>query len=364
MKASIVREFGAGFELTNLDIAAPLGREVLVDVRASGLCHSDITAATRPVMGSQPPMVLGHEAAGVVSAVGPDVSDVAVGDHVVACLVRFCGTCRPCAQGRTTLCLSPSFTDRPGMQPPRLSENGKPVTQGLSVGGFAQQILVHENQVARIPHEMPWPQAALLGCGVVTGAGAVLNTAAVRSGDTVVVIGAGGVGLNAVNGAVTAEAETIVAIDIADEKLDLARRFGATHLVNSGRVDAVDAVRAIASAGADAVFDFVGVPAVTQDALRMVAPGGGLYLAGLADPTAAITVSSAEMLSMKRHIVGVFMGDTDLKRDIPRYARLYLEGRLELDALVSREISLADVQAGYGLLTDPSIARVVITDFS
>ncbi|MDF2989892.1 MAG: putative zinc-containing alcohol dehydrogenase [Microbacterium sp.] len=363
MKASIVREFGKGFELADVDIAAPIGREVLVEVRASGLCHSDELAATHP-LGYEPPMVLGHEVAGVVTAVGPDVTQVAVGDHVVGCLVQYCGTCRRCLEGKPTLCVNPAFTERRADEAPRLSENGTPVAQGMALGGFAQQILVHEHQLAVVPDEIPWPQAALLGCGVVTGAGAVLNSANVQASDTVVIIGTGGVGLNAINGAVTAGVATIIAIDIADEKLERARTFGATHLINSTKEDPVAAVLAITGVGADAVFDFVGLGPVTQQALQMVAPGGGLYLIGVLDPTATLSISPVELLSAKRHVEGVYMGSTTAKRDIPLYARLYLEGRFELDALVSKEISLAEVNEGYASLKNPEIARVVITDLS
>ena len=188
MKASVVRGFGQGFELADIDIAMPIGCEVLVDVRASGLCHSDESASTRP-LGGEPPMVLGYEVAGIVAAIGPDVTEVKVGDHVVGCLVRNCGSCKRCAAGKPTLCLNPGFTERGSEQPLRLTESGTPVAQGLGVGGFAQQVLLHEHQIAVIPDELPWPQAALLGCGVITGAGAVLNTANVQPSDVVVVIG-------------------------------------------------------------------------------------------------------------------------------------------------------------------------------
>jgi S-(hydroxymethyl)glutathione dehydrogenase/alcohol dehydrogenase len=309
-------------------------------------------------------MVLGHEAAGVVTKVGPGVTQFQVGDHVVACLVQYCGLCANCIAGKTTICLDPDATLRGEGEAPRITENGTPVAQGMAIGGFAQQILLHENQLAPVPEEMPWPQAALLGCGVVTGAGAVLNTANVQPSDTVVVIGLGGVGLNAINGAVTAGAATIIAVDIADDKLDRAKSFGATHVINSAQADPVAEVRAITGVGADAVFDFVGIAQVTEQALEMVAPGGGLYLIGVLDPTAALSISSIGMLTGKKRIEGVYMGSTNAKRDIPLYARLYLEGRFELDSLVSKEISLSEINEGYASLKDPKIARVVVTDLS
>ncbi|MBL3700919.1 zinc-binding dehydrogenase [Leucobacter luti] len=363
MKASLVREFGKGFEIADVDIAAPVGREVLVEVKASGLCHSDELAANHD-LGYTPPMLLGHEVAGVVTQLGPDVTQFAVGDHVVGCLVQYCGACDKCLQGKVSLCLNPGATVRAEGEAPRLTENGAPVAQGMGLGGFAQQVLVHENQLAAVPEEMPWPQAALLGCGVVTGAGAVLNTANVQPSDTVVVIGLGGVGLNAINGAITAGAATIIAIDIADDKLDRAKEFGATHVINSKTSDPVAEVLAITGNGADAVFDFVGVGPVTEQGLKMVAPGGGLFLIGVLDPSATIPVSSIDMLTNRRRIEGVYMGSTTAKRDIPLFAKLYLEGRFELDSLVSKEISLSEINEGYASLKDPKIARVVVTDLS
>lgn len=363
MKASIVRTFGAGFELADVEVAQPIGREVLVDVKASGLCHSDELAANYP-LGYEPPMVLGHEAAGIVAAIGPDVTQFEVGDHVVGCLVQYCGTCERCLAGRVSLCTNPAATLRGEGDAPRLSENGNPVAQGMGVGGFAEQILVHEHQLAAVPKEIPFPQASLLGCGVVTGAGAVLNTANAQASDTVVIVGLGGVGLNAVNGAVTAGVSTIIAIDLKDEKLELARKFGATHTINSSSEDALARVLEITGAGADHVFDFVGLGAVTKQALEMVAPGGGLYLIGALDPTTTLEVSTVELLTAKRKIEGVYMGSTTAKRDIPLFAKLYLEGRFELDSLVSSEIKLSEIEQGYASLKDPSIARVVVTDFS
>lgn len=363
MKASVVRELGKGFELADIEIAAPTGREVLIEVKASGLCHSDELAANHD-LGYAPPMVLGHEVAGLVTEIGPNVTQFAVGDHVVGCLVQTCGACVKCIAGMGTLCTNPNSTLRGEGEAPRLTENGATVAQGMGLGGFAQQVLVHENQLAQVPEEMPWPQAALLGCGVVTGAGAVLNTADVQPSDAVVVIGLGGVGLNAINGAVTAGAATIIAIDIADDKLDTAKTFGATHVINSKTSDPVAEVIAITGIGADAVFDFVGVGPVTAQGLQMVAPGGGLYLIGVLDPTATIQLSSIDMLTNKRRVEGVYMGSTTAKRDIPLYAKLYLEGRFELDSLVSKEISLGEINEGYASLKDPKIARVVITDLS
>lgn len=360
MKATLVREFGAGFVTEDVQISAPIGREVLVDVKASGLCHTDLTAS-RNNIGYEPPMVLGHEVAGVVAAVGPDVADLAVGDHVVGCLVQSCGHCEACLTGRTFQCEHPEETLRHEGQGSRITKGDEVIYQAFGLGGFAQQALIHENQLVKVSDEIPFPQAALLGCGVVTGAGAVINTANTQAGDAVVIIGAGGVGLNAITGAIVAGASTIIAVDVADDKLEKAKRFGATHTINSTKVDAVAEVMKITGRGADSAFDFVGIPAVTASGLDMIRPGGGLYLIGIIDPSATLPLLTIGLIGTQKRIQGVYMGSTTPKHDIPLYADLYLQGRFNLDDLMSREIALDQVEAGYDLLKDPEVTRVVIT---
>src|ERR1700681_3747588 len=212
MKALVLNAIGRGFDFEDVDIATPIGREVLVDVQASGLCHTDLLFATHDFVPT--PSVLGHEVAGIVAAVGPDVVQLRVGDHVVGSLAQSCGACARCLSGRPFQCIHPESTLRRPSDAPRLSRNGTGLFQGFGLGGFAERALVHENQLAVVPKELPFAQAALLGCGVVTGAGSVLNTANVSAGDTVVIVGAGGVGLNAVSGARIAGASRIVVIDI------------------------------------------------------------------------------------------------------------------------------------------------------
>lgn len=362
MKASVVKEFGAGFVYEDVEISTPTGAEVLIEVKASGLCHSDLTASKHN-LGYDVPVVFGHEVAGVVTEIGPQVTEFKVGDHVVGCLVQFCGKCVRCLSGRVTHCDNPAATLRNANDPSRLSFGDVPASQGMGLGGFAEQALIHENQLVKIDDRMPFPQAALLGCGVVTGAGAVINTASVQAGESVAVIGVGGVGLNAINGAVVAGASTIIAIDIADDKLEKARRFGATHVINSTKEDPVARVREITGGGADAVFDVVGHPAVSAQGLEMVGKGGGLYLIGIGSPDTSLQVSNLAMLTDQKRVQGVYMGSSNHKRDIPMYAKLYLEGRFNLDDLISKEISLSEVQEGYEALHDSSITRVVITRF-
>lgn len=364
MKAAVVREFGGGFHTEDVTLADPLGREVLVDVQASGLCHSD-ELASQTNLGSDVPAVFGHEVAGIVRAVGPEVTDLVVGDHVVACVVQYCGACVRCLSGKVYLCEHPEATERHPQQSARITDaDGNPLTQGMSLGGFAEYALIHENQLARIPTDIPFPQAALLGCGVVTGAGAVINTADVQAGDTIAIIGTGGVGINAISGALIAGAATIIAIDVADDKLDTARAFGATHTVNSTATDAAEAVAEITGGrGADHVFDFVGIQAVTESAVRMAGKGAGVYLIGVLNPSTAVQIPSFEMIINQRRIQGVTMGSTTPKRDIPMIAELYRQGRYKLDELISKEISIDEIEAGYASLKDPKINRVVITSF-
>lgn len=361
MKAVVVNAVNAGFDVEEVQIAAPIGGEVLIEVKASGLCHSDLTIATND-LGFPMPAVFGHELAGVVTAVGPTVTGIAVGDHVVGSLIQSCGKCRRCMAGRSYNCLHPEATLRTAEEEPRLSRDGQPVAQGFGLAGFAQQALVHENQLVVLPKEVPWAQAALLGCGVVTGAGAVLNTANVQAGDSVVIIGAGGVGLNAVNGALVAGASRIIVIDLNDTKLETAKKFGATDVINSSTIDPVEAVLAL-TGGADHVFDFVGFQSVTEQGLKMLGIGGGLYLIGLGKGGTQFTVDSFDALNGQKRVQGVYMGSSTLQRDIPLYAELYLQGRFNLDDLVSKEISLDEVNEGYAALKDPAINRVVITSF-
>jgi S-(hydroxymethyl)glutathione dehydrogenase/alcohol dehydrogenase len=235
--------------------------------------------------------------------------------------------------------------------------------QGFGLGGFAEQALIHENQLVVVTKEIPFAQAALLGCGGVTGAGSVLNTANVSAGESVVIFGAGGVGLNAISGARIAGASRIVAIDIQEKRLDAARRFGATDLINSTKSKPVEAVRALLPRGADHVFDFVGLKLVAEQGLAMLGTGGGLYLVGVAKPEVDITVNIFDAIGHQKRVLGVNFGSTNAKRDIPMYAELYLQGRMNLDDLVSKQISLREVNDGYEALKDGSLNRVVVTSF-
>jgi S-(hydroxymethyl)glutathione dehydrogenase / alcohol dehydrogenase len=361
MKALVVNALGHGFDLEDIDIAAPMGREVLIDVQASGLCHTDLLFATHDIVPT--PAVLGHEMSGIVAEVGADVTQFRVGDHIVGSLAQSCGWCARCQTGRSFQCQHPESTLRRPTDAPRLSRHGVGLFQGLGLGGFAERVLVHENQLALLPKDMPFAQAALLGCGVVTGAGAVLNTADVRAGDTVVIFGAGGVGLNAISGARIAGASRIVVVDIQPKRLQAAERFGATDIINSTEAEPVEAVRGLLPRGADHVFDFVGLKAVAEQGLAMLGVGGGLYLVGVSKPEVVLDVNIFNAIGGQKRVQGVNFGSTNFKRDIPMFADLYLQGRMNLDDLVSKRIALRDVNDGYAALKDGSFNRVVVTSF-
>ena len=361
MKALVLNSIGRGFDFEDVEIATPIGREVLVNVQASGLCHTDLLFATHDIV--RTPAVLGHEVAGIVAAVGLDVAHIRLGDHVVGSLAQSCGACARCLSGRPFQCKYPESTLRRPTDAPRLSRNSIGLFQGFGLGGFAERALIHENQLAVVPKELPFPQAALLGCGVVTGAGSVLNTARVSTGDTVVIFGAGGVGLNAVSGARMAGASRIVVIDIQSKRLEEAKRFGATDVIDSTKTKPVEAVRDLLPGGADHVFDFVGQKAVAEQGLAILGVGGGLYLVGVARPDVDIGVNIFNAIAGQTRVQGVNFGSTNAKRDIPMYAELYLQGRMNLDDLVSRKISLREVNEGYAALKDGLLTRVVVTSF-
>lgn len=362
MKALVLNAIGHGFELENVDIAEPIGREVLIEVKASGLCHTDLLFATHSFVPT--PAVLGHEVAGVVVAIGPEVTQFKVGDHVVGSLAQTCGTCARCLSGFSFQCIHPESTLRKSNESPRLTRNGVGLYQGFGLGGFAERALIHENQLVVVPKSLPFAQASLLGCGVVTGAGSILNTANVKAGESVVIFGPGGVGLNAVSGARIAGASRIIVIDIQEKRLAAARRFGATDVIDSTKANPVEVVKELLQGGADHVFDFVGLNTVTDQALSMLAVGGGLYLVGVAKPDTNISMNIVSAIGGQKHVHGVNYGSTNFKRDIPMYADFYLQGRMNLDDLVSKKISLRDVNDGYAALKEGSLTRVVVTDFN
>jgi S-(hydroxymethyl)glutathione dehydrogenase/alcohol dehydrogenase len=359
VQALVLDEVGGTFRKVNVTLATPIDREVLVDVKASGLCHSDLTASS--LGGFALPAILGHEISGVVAAVGPGVVDLAPGDRVVASLQSHCQVCAACLRGDINMCENPRFVARSDDEEPRITLDGAPVTPVVELGGFAEQVLVHENNLVRIDEEIPHEVACILGCGVLTAAGAVFNASRVPEGASVAVYGCGGLGLAAIQAARIAGASAIVAVDISDSKLALAKRLGATDAVNSSDVDPVAAVREITGAGADFVFDFVGRPEVTRQAYESVGRAGELGVIGINMPGATLEISiGPEFIWNQVRIRPIFNGSGNFKTDIPRYVSLYNDGELKLDELVSRTISLDDVNEAYRHMNE-HVGRTVVT---
>ena len=357
MKAAVLRATKTPFEIEEVGVDKPGPREVLVRVAASGLCHSDYHF----VNGDLPmplPAVLGHEAAGIVEAVGPEVTMVSVGDLVVTCATMFCGHCNSCVSGKTHIC-----TDKPRrieQNGPRLTIKGLPINQAGELGGFAEQMLVHENAVVVMPREMPLDRAALLGCGVLTGLGTVFNAAKVTPGSKVAVIGCGGVGLNVIQGARLAGAQQIIAVDLMPEKHALALKLGATDTVMGGP-DAVETVRELSKGGVDFSFEVIGLQPTMLQAIEMLAPGGLMTIVGAMALGASIPVPGISMLMNEWRVQGAFMGSSPFVREIPRYAQLYLQGKLDLDTLISERIALGAINEGYRTMLGATQARSVIT---
>lgn len=363
MRGALVERPGGGFLVADLDLADPTGREIVVDVRASGLCHSDLSIAEQG-LGFPLPALLGHEVAGVVAEVGPEASAVRVGDRVVVCMVAGCGVCAQCRRGRPYRCSQTSRLERGAGEPPRISRDGAGITQFMGIGGFAERILVHENLAVPLRDEVSFDVGCLLGCGVVTGAGAAINTAGVRPGDTVAVIGCGGVGLNTIQGAVLAGASRVVAVDLHPAKLELARRFGATDAVDATVDDPVAAVAELTGGGVDHAFEVIGLKQTAEQAVRMLGIGGAALLIGVQKPGTRLDLDLFEdVIWPQRQVRGVSMGSTNPQVDIPMFADLYLQGRFELDALVSERIPLAAIDRGYALLAQGAVARSVVTSF-
>jgi S-(hydroxymethyl)glutathione dehydrogenase/alcohol dehydrogenase len=338
-----------------LDAIGP--HEVLVRTVAAGLCHSDLHF----MQGLYPyplPAVLGHESAGVIEAVGEQVTGMAAGDHVISCVSGFCGVCRFCLSGRPFLCDKVGLVRVPGM-PPRLTRRGAPIFQFFELASFAEQLLVHEHLLVKIRPEMPLDKAALIGCGVTTGMGAVINTAAVRPGETVAVIGCGGIGLNAVQAAALVGAGRVIAIDRLPAKLAMAQLFGATDLVDASTVDPVLAVLELTAGGVDHAFEAIGLKATAEQAFRMLGKGGTATVIGMVPVGQRLEIDATQLISGKR-LQGSNMGSNRFRLDMPQYIDWYLAGKLKLDELVSATMPLAKINDGFAALATGEVARQLI----
>lgn len=350
IRAAVCREFGKPLTIEEVMLRAPGRGEVEVTLAACAICHSDITAADGG-WGGNLPAVYGHEAAGHVSALGDGVQDLAIGDTVIVTLLRACGHCHSCATAAPALCETPY--DR--MNGVISAPDGSPIEQGIKTGAFAEKVVVDQSQIAPIPADIPMSSASLLACGVVTGAGAAINTASVRPGQTVVVIGAGGVGLNAIQGAYIAGATRVIAVDMNPDKLDAATEFGATHGVLATADDPAQMVREITGGrGADVVLVTVGAIPAYNSATAYLAAGGRVVMVGMPHSGAVASYEPVNIAASGQGMIGSQMGDTVLKRDIPWMVELYKQGRLKLDELVTGRWSLdqineaiADTKAGH-----------------
>ncbi len=357
MKAAVLREVNKPMEIEEIQHGDPGPREVLVRAVATGVCHSDLHfqdgAYPHPL-----PAVLGHESAGVVEAVGSMVSYVKPGDHVITCLSAFCGHCEHCLTGHMALCMEPELQRSPE-EPPRLTRNGESIAQFLNLSSYAEYMLVHEHALARIQQDMPLDRAALIGCAVTTGLGSVIHTAAVEPGATVAVIGCGGVGLSAINGAEIAGAGRIIAIDQVPAKLDLALEFGATDVVNAAEVDPIGTVRELTGGGVHYSFEAIGLAKTAQQAFKMVRRGGTATIIGMIPLGTMVEIHGPEFLAEKK-LQGSNMGSNRFRVDMPRFIEFYLQGRLHLDKLISGRIRLDQINDAFDQLRAGEVARNVI----
>ncbi len=357
MRAAVLREVNAPLTIEDVQVSAPAAREVLIRTVATGICHSDLHFQ----QGSFPfelPTVLGHEAAGVVERVGMNVAYVRPRDHVITCLSAFCGQCEHCLTGHLVRC-SETTLDREKNQEPRLFQRGNEIHQFLNVSGFAEYMLVHEHALVKIRPDMPLDRAALIGCAVTTGVGAVVHTAAVEFGSSVAVIGCGGVGLSCINGAALVGAGQIIAIDTVESKLRLAKKFGATDTINASNTDPVDAVRDLTTDGVHYSFEAIGLKSTTEQAWNMLRPGGCATVIGLIPEGTMISIHGIDLIQEKK-LQGSLMGSNRFRVDMPRLVEFYLSGKLNLDDLISSHVELEHINDCFAQLRSGEVTRNVI----
>jgi NDMA-dependent alcohol dehydrogenase len=361
MRAAVLYEPNTPLRIVDVQQQGPQAGEARVRVMATGVCHSD----WHIINGDWPlplPMVLGHEAAGKVEAVGPGVTAVKPGDHVIFSFRTHCGRCFYCSSGRSILCdgyTSVRWAMLDGSH--RLRHDGQPINQMARLGTFSESVVCPSEMLVPIPAAMPWPQAALIGCAVPTGVGAVTRCAQVEAGASVLVIGCGGVGLNVVQGARLAGARTIVACDLLDNKLAFARDFGATHAINASTGSVVDQVRALTGGrGVDYAFDAIGSEATTLQIVDAIRPGGTAVIVGMAAMAARAPITPYLMALQEKTLRGTLYGSVRPNVDFPQIVDLYLQGRLKLDQLISRTYALKEINEAFQALTSGQVARGVI----
>lgn len=358
--AAVLTSAPGAVEIVQVDLDGNLEPgEVRVKVAASGLCHSDLHMLEGTIPTTLP-MLPGHEVAGVVEAIGGGVTEFEVGDHVVACLSMFCGHCGECQEGCTWLCLNGPSMMHPQRSRPRVILNGEKVTQGAGLGGLIGRTIVPENALVKVPEELPFEQAALLGCAVVTGVGGAINGARVRAGATVAVFGCGGVGLNVVQGCRLAGAARIIAVDRSPDALAMAVTFGATDTVLAAEADVVAAVRELVPGGVDDAFDVVGVTATMRQAISVLRPGRTAYLIGVPAAGATIDLPGMPLLFEAKGVKALLMGSNRFRRDIPMLADLALQGKIDVASLIAEVLPLEQVNDGFDRMRRAAGGRVVI----
>ncbi len=358
MKAAVLHAPNQPLTIEEVELAAPRAREVLLRTAYAGLCHSDLHFIDG-LYQHPTPCVLGHESSAVVEAVGEGVSYVAPGDHVITCLSVFCGACPQCLTGHPNLCENTEIKMLPGLSRRLSWKGGQMMHQFLNLSSFAERMLVHENAIVKIDPDIPLDRAALVGCGVVTGVGAVFNAAKVEPGSTVAVIGCGGVGLSAVNGAALAGAERIIAIDTQPAKLDIARELGATDTLNASNADPVKAVRELTGGGVHYSFEALGSKATAEQAFRMLRAGGTATIIGMVPFGVKIELHGFDFLR-DRKLQGTAMGGNRFRVDMPRLLSLWRQGRLKLDHLISGRLKLEQINEGFAALKSGAAVRQLI----
>jgi alcohol dehydrogenase len=370
MKAAVLHAMGAAtpyatskpLVVEEVDLAPPGPGEVLVKIAAAGLCHSDLSV----IEGHRPrplPMALGHEAAGIVEEVGPGVADLARGDHVVLVFVPSCGHCVPCAEGRPALCEPGAVANTAGTLLSggrRLSRGSEVINHHLGCSAFAEYATVSRNSLVKIDPELPLDEAALFGCAVLTGVGAVVNTAKVRAGESCAVVGLGGVGLASVLGAIAAGARDVVAVDLSDAKLALARELGATHTFNAADPECVAQIRAVTGGGVDYAFELAGSVKALDLAYKITRRGATTVTAGLPPATATFALSPVNLVAEERTLKGSYIGTCVPSRDLPRYIALYRQGKLAVDRLLSGRLKLEEINVGFDRLREGQAVRQVV----
>ena len=348
--------------IDELELAPPGPGEVLVKIAAAGLCHSDLSV----INGDRPrptPMLLGHEAAGVVEETGEGVGDLRRGDHVVLVFVPSCGHCASCAEGRPALCVPGAASNGAGTLlrgDRRLLRRGQPVHHHMGCSAFAEYAVVSRNSLVKVDPEIPLDEAALFGCAVLTGVGAVVNTAKVPAGATAAVVGLGGVGLAAVLGAVASGASRVVAVDLAHDKREFARGLGATDAFDAAAPGVIDAIREATGGGVDFALEFAGSVKAMDLAYRITRRGGTTVTAGLPPPNATFALPQTHLVAEERTVKGSYIGTCVPSRDLPRYVALYRQGRLPVDRLLTHRITLEEINAGFDRLREGKAIRQVV----